>query len=148
MIDQKYYQIWRRKGHIDILKDVVNVDIEFIKNLCNGFNHLYSTTPDVALADFREAQWRLREDFTLLSIFTGDCFLRMNRIDSALVYLQQALLLDTLCWEARIDLIEIANKVGDNTTAMKQIQYLERSSPWMFDKSYQPNEHFRADEPY
>ncbi len=145
--DKEYDALWQRKGPLDISKDVVHSDIEFVNKWWDGFYHINRTTPDVALADFLKARQRLGEDFTLLSFYIGDCYLKMKRIDSALVYLQEALMLDSLCCEARLDLIEIARMTGDAATAINQMTFLRRESPWIFDKSYHRIGDIRADEP-
>ncbi len=148
LLDQVHKVVWRRERTLNLSKDVVHPDIEFVNKWWDGFYHINRTTPDVTLADFLKARQRLGEDFTLLSFYIGDCYLKMKRIDSALVYLQEALMLDSLCYEARLDLIEIARMTGDAATAINQMTFLRRESPWIFDKSYHRIGDIRTDEPF
>jgi two-component SAPR family response regulator len=115
-------------------RDVVHPDVEFVNKWNDGFYHSYHDRYEEALGDFREAQQRLGENFGMLSSLTGDCFLRMKIIDSALVYTQRALMLDSLCWEAHINLLIIAGAMGDTVTAINHINYLKRVSPWILEE--------------
>lgn len=126
--------VWRRKRQLDTSRDIVSPDIDFVYKLNDGCNRL-RTEPKMALVEFREARQRLGEDFTLFSYMTGECFLHMNKLDSAAVYFRQALMLDTLCSEARIMLIQIAYNTGDTVAMINQESYLKKFSPWLFDSN-------------
>jgi tetratricopeptide (TPR) repeat protein len=132
--NQVYEVVWQREGPINISRDVVHPDVEFVNKWNDGFYHSNQNRYSEALGDFREAQQRLGENFGMLSSLIGDSFLRMKIIDSALVYTQRALMIDTLCWEANINLFLIAGATGDTITAISQINYLKRLSPWVFEE--------------
>ena len=83
--------------------------------------------------NFQEARRRLGESFTLLFYAIGDCYLQMDQIDSAKFYLQQALLSDSLCVEARMELLEIADKANDLKEFLSQQAFLKKTSPWLLD---------------
>jgi hypothetical protein len=55
----------------------------------------------------------------------------MNQIDSAKLYLQQALLSDSLCSEARYDLLEIADKTRNTKEYLIQQAALKKTAPWL-----------------
>jgi hypothetical protein len=145
--DQSYKVVWGRRGEVDMSRDVVNPDLASVNKLIDGIYHLSRSTPDVALADFRASRRLLGEDYAVLLYTMGDCFLRQKQVDSALVYFRQALELDSLCWEARIKLVEIAGRTGDTATARYHENFLQQTSPWLFDQSYQRTGDFRADDP-
>jgi hypothetical protein len=140
--------VWRRKGVIDMSKDVVHPDIEFVNELNDGLSYLKQAAFTEALADFREARRRLGGDYAMLSSVMGECFLSMNTKDSGLIYLRQALVLDTLCWEARMHLIDIASNARDTATVIDYINRLKHQSPWIFDKNFNVVGDFRADESF
>jgi hypothetical protein len=134
--DRKLYTIWQRKCQLNMAKDVVNPDLEFVNKFVDGFYHVKHTNLyDVALGEIREARQRLGEDFAMLPCMIGDCFRRMNRTDSAMVYFRQAVMLDTLCWIARLYMLEIASRTGDTTTFLNQKAALQRQTPWIFERS-------------
>jgi tetratricopeptide (TPR) repeat protein len=148
MRDKSCVVAWQRKRPINMSRDVVHPDIEFVNSLSDGFYFLLRDRYNEALPYFLESQRRLGEDFTMLSHLSGECYLRMNRVDSALIYFQKALQLDTLCWEARIELVEIASKTGDAPASIKYVGDLKRLFPWIFDKSNHRIGDFRADESF
>jgi hypothetical protein len=134
--DKTYSVVWRRKRQLEMSRDIVNPDFNFVNKLIDGCDHLNRDILTMALTEFREARWRLGEDFPTLSFLTGECFLQMNMSDSALFYFQQALKLDSLCCEARLRLIKIANKNRDTAAIAKQVNSIKRLSPWIFDRGY------------
>jgi hypothetical protein len=136
MSDRKLYMIWQRKCRLNMAKDVVNPDLEFVNKFVDGFYHVNHTNLyDVALGEIREARQRLGEDFAMLPFMIGDCFRRMNRADSAMVYFRQAVTLDTLCWIARLYMLEIASRTGDTTAFLNQKAALQRQTPWIFERN-------------
>ena len=75
--NNSYYPVWRRMGSVDISKDVIHPDIEFVNKINAGYNVLKK--PNAALMNFQEARRRLGESFTLLFYAIGDCYLQMNK---------------------------------------------------------------------
>lgn len=136
--ENAYKVVWMRKSKVDMTRDVVHTDFEFVNKLSDGIYHLSHSTPDVALSYLRESRRRLGEDYPVLSYTMGECFQKMNQMDSAMVYFQQALQIDSLCWEARANLVVIANQTGDTATANRNTIFLQTTSPWLFDRSYVP----------
>jgi hypothetical protein len=128
-LDNSYYPVWKLNGTFDISKDVIHHDVQFVNKINMGYNLL--GRPDAALLNFKEARQRLGENFTLLSYAIGDCFLQMDQIDSAKFYLQQALLSDSLCSEARYDLLGIADKTNDTSEYLTQQAALKKTAPWL-----------------
>lgn len=129
VLGSSYYPVWRRNGTIDIAKDVVCPNVEFVDKINAGYNSL--KRPEIALRNFQEAQQRLGEQFAVLSYAIGDCFLKLNQIDNAKFYLQQALLSDSLCSEAKYDLLEIADKTRNTKEYLIQQAALKKTAPWL-----------------
>ena len=129
--NQPYEVVWWRKGMVNVSRDVVSSEVEFVNKWCDGIVRLRQS-PDVALADFREARRRLGEDYFLLSFAIGKCFLLMDKVDSGRVYLNQALVLDSLHWETRKLLVEVAQVTGDTALALHHLRFLKRYFPWNF----------------
>jgi hypothetical protein len=130
MHENIYFPVWQRKKDVDISKDIVSPHTEFVSTMYDGLNCM-NQTPDAALAEFRVARQQLGEEYALFSYFMGKCFLMMNNKDSASIYFNQALALDTLNLEARIGCIEIAKRNGDTSTVAAQKRILYNYFPWV-----------------
>jgi arabinofuranosyltransferase len=144
------FHIWRRKGEINISKDSVHPDIEFVNKFIDGINQLDLSQgkSEIALADFLESQRLLGENYPILSTQIGRCYQALHKVDSAQIYFRQALSVDALAWDARMGLIKIIYILGDTATANRLTTDFMRLSPWALDRNYDWRETYRADEPF
>jgi hypothetical protein len=126
------YVLWRRNRPLQMSKDIVHPDVEFVNKISEASSFYDLAKPDEALADLYEARQRLGEDYAYISSLMADCYLRMNLIDSARTYSEKSIMLDSLCWESRCNLAEIARQRGDTAAIHRQTEILKRDAPWMF----------------
>jgi hypothetical protein len=86
---------------------------------------------------FRETQTLLGENWPLLDYSIGDCFSRMEILDSAGYYFNKAADADPFAWEPRIRLMREFSSRGDSVTTQQIGFELISKQPWLFDQSYQ-----------
>ena len=86
--------------------------------------------------DFYEARHKMNGGFATLSFLIGDCLFKTNRTDSAVVYLKEALKLDSLCWEAKLDMMNIYKQKDDTVSAHRMADDLWLTAPWILDETY------------
>lgn len=134
--ERQYKVIWRRTGEIDMSKDVVHPDINFVQKLSDSFYHVTRSAPEVALQTLREARALLGEDYSVISYSMGDVFSKLRQSDSAMYYFDQAAAADTNAFEPRIRQIREASARGDMGTMQRIANDLTTKSPWLFDESY------------
>ena len=134
--DRQYKVIWRRTGDIDMTKDVVLPDVNFVQKLSDAFYHTNHSAPDVALQSLREAWALLGEDYPVLDYSIGDCFSKLKQTDSAMYYFDKAAAADTNAFEPRIRQIRAASERGDTQTMQAIANRLSANAPWIFDESY------------
>ncbi len=134
--ERQYKVIWRRTGEIDMSKDIVHPDVNFVQKLSDSFYHNNNSAPDVALKSLRETQALLGEDFAVLDFSIGDCFSKLKQMDSAAYYFDKAAAADTNAFEARIRQIRAASERGDTETVQRIAEQLSTRAPWLFDESY------------
>lgn len=130
--------MWRRIGEIDMARDAIHPDIEFVSKFSDALYHFNNTGPEVALEHLRESQARLGETYSVIDFMTGDCFLKMGSVDSASFYFEKALALDPNCWECRIRLANVAAAQGDTATTRLHDNVLRSEWWWIFDTDYVP----------
>ncbi len=136
MRERQYKVVWRRVRDVDMSRDVVLPNVEFVQKLSDSFYHSNRSAPEVALKYFRETQELLGENYPLLDYSIGDCFSRMKVIDSAGYYFTKAANADPNAWEPRIRLMREATSKGDQATAQAIINDLTTRQPWLFDETY------------
>jgi hypothetical protein len=124
--------VWRRTGPITMAKDRLTTDLEFVNAMNEGLQEIHQGHFEKALARLRDARRHLGEDYAMLSSSMGECMLSMNDFDNGVHLLQQAIALDSLCWEARDNLVNIARARGDTATVLRHTGVLKRQFPWMF----------------
>ncbi len=134
--ERQYKVIWRRTGEIDMSKDVVHPDINFVQKLSDSFYHNNNSAPDIALKSLRETQALLGEEFAVLDYSIGDCFSKLKQADSAAYYFNKAAAADTNAFEPRIRQIRAASERGDTETVQRIAEQLSTRAPWLFDESY------------
>jgi len=88
-----------------------------------------------ALPEFKKSWELLGEDYAGVIHSIGDCLWRLNQNDSALVYFNHAIELDSNCWESRMRLMALAHQSADTAAYLVQYDYLMRNSPWVFENS-------------
>ena len=131
--------VWRKISSIDLSKDVVHNDARFVNKVVDALNNLYREgLAEKALLDFRESYLRLNEDYPLILTGIGACFLQMNQRDSAVIYLEKALQVDSTYWLAHLNMITYLLGERDTATAKLHLDVLKRHHPWLFDIKYQP----------
>jgi hypothetical protein len=126
--------IWERKEKLELSKDVVCPDFKFVDKFCEACLYFVQNAPSKALASFQESQQRLGEEYAVIGTLKGWSFWALGMNDSAKIYFNKAIALDSLDWEARRGLLMIAQKKGDQTSYLYQINTLQRQSPWLFEK--------------
>ncbi len=137
LLKGQYKVVWRRVGEVDMSRDVVHPDLEFVTRLNAAYNYLMVSDYRRALPEFKETWRLLGEERAINMCNIGDCYHRLNVLDSAYVYLNRALELDPNCWEARLRLINDAQNRADTTTFMLHYRALQQNSPWVLDYSRQ-----------
>jgi hypothetical protein len=125
--------IWYRKEPLDMSKDAVCPDFEFVNKFNEACMYFSKNASRKALTSLRQARHRLGEEYALITSMCGWSYQRLNIIDSAQIYFNQTLLLDSLRWEARMGLIDIAQKKGDKVSADNQFKILQQQCPWIFE---------------
>jgi arabinofuranosyltransferase len=136
--DQSYKIVWQRWRDIDMLRDRVLPDMEFINKLVEGFYQQGHSAMQPALDAFNDAYRRLGEDFPVLYFAMGHCLLRLNQNDSAATCFRKAIATDSLCWEAYSKLAILASRQNDTASFNRYLGFLSQHSPWLFDESYIP----------
>lgn len=136
--DQSYKVVWQRWRDIDMSRDKVLPDMEFINKLNEGYNHQSRSAMQPALDAFNDAHRRLGEDFSVLYVAMAHCLLALNQNDSALTCLRRAIAADSLCWEANQKLAILASRRNDTASVRQYQDFLLRHTPWFFDGSYIP----------
>jgi arabinofuranosyltransferase len=136
--EQSYKVVWQRWRDIDISRDSVLSDMEFINKLNEGYNQQSHSAMQPAMDAFSDAYRRLGEDFPVLYVAMGHCLLSLNQNDSAITYLQKAIATDSLCWEAYWKLALLAKQQKDTVALNRYQDFLRRHTPWIFDRNYIP----------
>ena len=126
--------VWRKKMKIEMSHDVIHSDVKFVSELSAGMYFLNRLQPSEALPHFREAQDRLGEEYPVLLFHMGMCYLKLNDDVSAMSLFHRAVAADSLCWEARMKILQKASEEGDSNTALTHKSFLLRTAPWLFDK--------------
>lgn len=134
--ENQYKVIWRRVRDIDMSKDVVHPDAQFVQTLSDAIYHTNRSTPDVALEFLNKARGYLDKDYSVIEYSIGDAFAKMNRADSALYYFTKVANEDSNAYEARIRLIRYAAQRGDTAYVNQMGEALRARMPWIFDDSY------------
>jgi len=143
------YVIWKKVANVDLSKDVIYHDPQFVNKIVDALNNLYlANSPNRALMDFRESYARLGEDYPLILVGISSCFLAMNLIDSAAIYARKALQIDSTYWLGHVNMMTRALSIGDTITARLHLEVLKRHHPWLFDFSYQPTHDVRFTNPH
>jgi hypothetical protein len=136
--DKSYKTVWKRWRDIDMSRDRVLPDMEFVNKFNEGFYQQGHFAMQPALDAFKDAYRRLGEDFPVLYVAMGQCLLALNQNDSALTCLRKAIAVDSLCWEAYYKLAILASQQNDTASLNRYQNFLMRHTPWLFDGSYIP----------
>ncbi len=134
--DQAYKVVWQRWRDIDMSRDRVFPDMEFVNKFNEGYYLQGQSAVQPALDAFNDAYRRLGEDFPLLYAAMGYCLLSLNQNDSARICLRKAIAADSLCWEAYPKLALLASRQNDTISVNRYQNFLMRHTPWLFDGSY------------
>jgi hypothetical protein len=126
--------IWRRIEPLDMSKDVVCSDIEFVNKIYEGCTY-FGRNPHEALISLHHARQKLGEEYALITLLSGLSYQQLNMIDSARVSFNQTLRLDSLSWMARVGLLEIAQRNRDGAAASYQMKFLQQQCPWIFESN-------------
>ena len=126
--------IWRRIEPLDMSKDVVCSDIEFVNKIYEGCT-CFVNNPHEALISLRHARQKLGEEYALITLLSDFSYEQLNMIDSARVSFNQTLRLDSLSWMARVGLLEIAHRNRDSATVSYQTKFLQQQCPWIFKEN-------------
>jgi hypothetical protein len=124
--------VWRHINPIIMSKDRLTTDLEFVNAMNEGLQQLNQGHFEKALARLQDARKHLGEDYAMLSSSMGGCMMYMNDFDNGVRLLQQAIALDSLCWEARMDLIRYAEMTGDTATVRCHQEFLQNNFPWNY----------------
>jgi len=118
------YVIWKKVANVDLSKDVIYHDPQFVNKIVDALNNLYlANSPNRALMDFRESY-------------------------SAAIYARKALQIDSTYWLGHVNMMTRALSIGDTITARLHLEVLKRHHPWLFDFSYQPTHDVRFTNPH
>jgi len=136
--DQSYKVVWQRWRDIDMSRDRVLPDMEFVNKFNEGFYQQGRSAMQPALDAFNDAYRRLGEDYPVLWYAMGHCLSRLNQNDSAAACFRKAIVADSLCWEAWSKLAMLASRQNDTASFKRCQDFLIRRTPWIFDGSYIP----------
>jgi arabinofuranosyltransferase len=134
--DQSYKVAWQRRRAIDMSRDKVLPDIEFVNKLNEGFYLQGRDSMKEALEALDDAYRRLGEDYSALWYAMGHCLSRIDQSDSAAVCFRKAIAADSLCWEAWSKLAMLASRQKDTASFDRCNNFLIKHTPWIFDQSY------------
>ncbi len=144
---QAYKVVWQRWRDIDMARDSVLPDVEFVNKLVEGYNLQSRSDFRSSLGAFEDASLHLGENLPTLDVAVGTCYLMLNQGDSARIAFRKAIAADSLCWEAYYKMAALAARENDTVAVAGYQGFLVRHTPWIFDASYVPPREMRGVSP-